>query len=186
MKPHQNILETPRLVLRPLTDADCTPTYLGWLTDPNISRFLETRHSPQTLDSIRTFVVQVNANPKEFLYGICTKADGARHIGNLKIGPIRAYHPLADISLFIGARECWGQGYASEAIVAASRHAFDVLSIHKLSASMYAENIGSTKAFLAAGYRHEGLRRSHYRLDKDMSDLVELGALSEYLRRDTV
>jgi [ribosomal protein S5]-alanine N-acetyltransferase len=182
MKAHQHILETPRLFLRPLTDADCTPVYLGWLNDPDISRFLETRHHAQTLESIRNFVMDVNANPMEFLYGICTKADGARHIGNLKIGPIRAYHPLADISLFIGARECWGRGYAAEAIEVASRHAFAALGVHKLSASMYVENIGSTKAFIAAGYQHEGLRRRHYRLDKDMSDLVELGALPEYLR----
>lgn len=179
MKPYQSVIETQRLILRPLTSGDCTAVYLGWLTDPEINRFLETRHSAQTLDSIRDFVAETNANPAEFLYGVFVKADGVRHIGNIKVGPIRTPHPLADVSLLIGARDCWGRGYATEAIAASSRHAFDALGVHKLSASMYAENVGSMKAFLAAGYRQEGLRRSHYRLQDRMSDLVELGALRE-------
>jgi ribosomal-protein-alanine N-acetyltransferase len=181
VKAHQSVIETQRLILRPLTDGDCTAVYLGWLADSDINRFLETRHSVQTLDSIRDFVETTNANPAEFLYGIFVKANGVRHIGNIKVGPIRARHPLADMSLFIGARDCWGQGYATEAIAALSRHAFDALGVHKLSASMYAENVGSMKAFLAAGYRQEGLRRSHYSLEDRMSDLVELGALREDL-----
>lgn len=184
MKPNAPVLpalqapiRTARLLLRPLTAADCTPTYLGWLEDPEINRFLETRHSVQSLESIQAFVAAVNASPAEFLYGICLPSEDGRHIGNIKVGPIRSPHALADVSLLIGARDCWGRGYAAEAISAVSGAAFSQFGVRKLSASMYAPNIGSTKAFLAAGYQQEGLRRQHYLLQDTMTDLVELGAV---------
>ena len=87
----------------------------------------------------------------------------------------KSFHPVADISLFIGERDRWGNGYATEAITAVSRHAIGELCIGKLSASMYAQNIGSYKAFLKASYKREGLRRAHYWLDGEPRDLIELG-----------
>lgn len=181
--PHTSIptIETIRLRLRPLTEADVGEAYLGWLEDPEIKRFLETRHQPQSLEAIRDFIATVNANPAEHLFGIFLKKDSNRHIGNIKVGPVKGAHPLADVSLLIGARDCWGKGFAREAIEAISRYAFESLGLGKLSASMYGENVGSTRAFLAAGYRQEGVRRSHYLLEGRMTDLVELGATPEDL-----
>ena len=47
---------------------------------------------------------------------------------------------------------------------------------------MYATNVGSTAAFLKAGYRREGLRRAHYLWNGERTDLVELGLLPDDLR----
>lgn len=167
-------ITSQRLYLRPLKEADCTEIYLGWLNDPDISRFLETRHAAQTLETIKTFVAAINARPNEHLFGIFLK-DSDRHIGNIKVGPVGTYHPLADVSLLIGARDCWGRGYATEAIVAVSRHALANFGVRKLSASMYEANQGSCRAFLKAGYSPEGLRRDHYLLGGEASNVIELG-----------
>lgn len=167
---------TDRLILRELEVSDCTPEYVGWLNDSEINRYLETRHEPQDEVSVREFVERCLAKSDEFLFGIFL-AEGGRHIGNIKVGPVRGHHGLADISLFIGARDCWGKGYATEAIVALSRRAFEELGVAKLSASMYAPNEGSRQAFLKAGYREEGLRRGHLELDGARCDVVELGLL---------
>jgi RimJ/RimL family protein N-acetyltransferase len=173
-------IETQRLLLRELEAADCTPAYVEWLNDPLVAGFLETRHSPQDIASVRTFVETVAARENEFLFGIFLREDG-RHIGNIKVGPVHPWHRLGDVSLLIGDRGCWGRGFAAEAILAVSRYAFAALGADKLSASMYAENEGSRRAFLKAGYRDEGLRRAHYRLDEGRSDLVELGCLASDL-----
>lgn len=170
----QSRIESERLYLRPLTVADVGPHYLGWLQDPLVYRFLETRHAPQSLDTIRDFVVSVNARPDEHLFGIFTKADG-RHIGNVKIGPTGRIHPIADVTLMLGDRSAWGQGYGSEAILAASRYAMRVLGMRKLTAGMYAANQGSYRAFLKAGYKQEGLRRLHVLLEGDLVDMLEVG-----------
>ena len=173
-------IEAKRLYLRPLTDHDCTQTYVDWLNDPEISRFLETRHATQTTDSVCDFVRSVNARERECLFGIFLLASD-RHIGNIKIGPIAMHHPLADVSLFIGDRQSWGMGYASEAIAALSRYAFDELGVKKLSAGMYAPNAGSYHAFRKAGFREEGHRRRHYMYEGELCDVIELGLCPEDL-----
>lgn len=173
-------IRSERLLLRELEVGDVSDDYVAWLNDSEVARFLETRLSEQNTETVRAFVSAVRERANEFLFGIFLRADG-RHIGNIKVGPVRAHHDLADLSLLIGARDCWGKGYACEAIVAASRHAFQALGVRKLQASMYAPNEGSRRAFLKAGYREEGRRRSHYVLDGAPCDLVELGLLPEDL-----
>ena len=169
-------LETERLYLRPLTERDCTAEYLSWLLDPEVNRYLEVRHVAQTMDTLRDFVRTVNNRDNEHLFGIFNKTNH-RHIGNIKVGPIGRYQSVADVGLLIGARDCWGHGYATEAILAASRHAFENLGVHKLSAGMYAPNQSSFRTFLKAGYKQEGLRRRHYLLDGKHCDVIELGLI---------
>ena len=167
-------IEAKQIYMRTLSDQDCTDKYLSWLNDPQVNQYLETRFSLQSINSIRDFVRSVNSRNNEHLFGVFLK-DGDRHIGNIKVGPISPHHGVADISLFIGARECWGQGFATEAIAAISSHAFRQLGVRKLSAGMYAPNQGSCQAFLKCGYQHEGVRREHYLLDGKPCDIIELG-----------
>ena len=178
--PNSTRIDSARLYLRPLTLDDCTPAYLGWLQDPEVYRFLETRHTPQTIETIRAFVASRNAKADEHLFGIFLKNSDV-HIGNIKIGPIGQVHPIADVTLLLGARNCWGRGFGSEAILAASRYAMRDLGMRKLTASMYAPNQGSYKAFLKAGFQHEGLRRRHMLLEGHMCDLLEVGMTEEDL-----
>ena len=168
------LIETKRLNLRELELADVSTEYVAWLNDPDVDRYLETRLSRQDEESVRAFVERVRQRDDEFLFGIFLR-DSGRHIGNIKVGPIRRHHRLADVSLFIGARDCWGQGYAAEAIGGVSRYAFDELGALKLSATMYAPNVASMRAFLRAGYREEGRRRDHFDLDRKRCDMIELG-----------
>ena len=167
-------LDAPRLILRPLTVADVTPAYVGWLNDGEVTRFLETRHSPQTAVTIRAFVEATNANPTEHLFAMIVRGTG-HHIGNIKLGGVHPIHALGEVSILIGERSVWGQGYAAEAIVRLADHAFADLGLEKLAAGLYAANTGSERAFLKAGFQREGLRRAHYRLDGVRSDVVQLG-----------
>lgn len=172
--------ESRRLVFRPLTGADCNATYLGWLNDPEVSRFLETRHMPQSIESILAFVEAVNGRENEYLFGMFRKSDDC-HIGNIKVGPISAIHRRGDVSLFLGERSAWGQGFATEAIAAVSLFAFDTLGVAKLAAGMYAENLGSFHAFLKAGYKQEGHRRQHGMIDGTFHDILECGLITDDL-----
>ena len=158
--------------MAPLQDCHINERYASWLNDPFVYQFLETRHCKQTLETIRQFVESVNSNPSEHLFGIFL--DG-KHIGNIKLGPINSNHPVADVSLFIGDRQSWGMGYATQAIRLVSEFGFDSLGLIKLSAGAYAENIGSIRAFEKAEYQTEGRRRNHYLLDGKPSDIILLG-----------
>ncbi len=173
-------LRGERLLLRPVTLTDVTERYVDWLNDERVNRFLETRHSRQTLDGVRAYVDRITRRDDEWLFAICLEADGT-HIGNIKLGPVKPHHGVADISLFIGEPACWGRGYATEAIRLLSGHALRDLGLHKISAGMYASNDASLRAFLKAGYREEGRRRKHYLLDGRPEDVIELGLCAEDL-----
>ena len=62
--------------------------YVSWLNDPAVNRFLESRWSVATPESTREFVAQQLASPSALFLGIRARALGARHVGNIKLGPI--------------------------------------------------------------------------------------------------
>ena len=145
-----------RVRLRLVRLDDCTPRYVGWLSDPAVNRFLETRWSPQSLESVRDFVRSMLDDPGSYLFAIVDRSDG-QHIGNLKIGPINRHHQFADVSYFIGDVSRWGRGLATDAIRIATRIGFERLMLHRLQAGVYGTNGGSCKALERAGYSREGV-----------------------------
>lgn len=162
-------LDGPSVSLRLLTLDDCTPAYEGWLADPQVNRYLETRWSPQTSKMIRAFVAAMLASPTDYLFAIERRADHW-HIGNLKIGPIHLRHHYADISYFIGERAEWGKGRATEAIALATDFAFRRLSLDRLQAGLYAGNQGSARALERVGFRLEGVFRQQLQNDQGIRE----------------
>lgn len=146
--------------LRALGPEDATQRYLDWMCDPQVNRYLESRFATHTQESLRSFVTAMNASPDNYLFGMFLESQG-EHIGNIKIGSISEHHRHADVGLIIGAKTAWGKGYGTEAIRLVTRYAFDELGLNKLYAGMYVENVGSTRAFLKAGYREIGVLKRH-------------------------
>ena len=165
-------------MLRSLTKSDLTPQYLHWLLDEEITRYLELRFSPkQTLETLENFVIAANDSSDTLLLGIFTR-DEARHIGNIKIGPVCANHARADLGFLIGEREAWGKGFATEAIIAASRHALTRLGIAKVTAGCYASNRGSARALEKAGFALEARLPEHVSTDGVREDVLLFGLRS--------
>ncbi|MBW8308967.1 MAG: GNAT family N-acetyltransferase [Candidatus Paracaedibacteraceae bacterium] len=154
--------------------SDCiSPDYIEWMQDSEVNRFLETRHEEWTLCKIQDFVQKQNDSSDQLLLGIFV---GQTHIGNIKLGPINSIHKVATISLIIGNKNYWGKGIATEAITLIKNYAFDKLGIKKLTAGLYANNLGSLKAFLKAGFSLEGIFKNHYySVEGTRTDLLHVG-----------
>ena len=170
-------LEGRRLVLRGVVQADVTVRYRDWLNDPEVNRHLETRHEPQTLETIAEYVQSISNAADQRFWAICLKDTGA-HIGNIKLGPISSEHRNASVSLFIGEKALWGRGYAADAIGLVCDHAFGALELHKLRAGAYADNAGSIRAFEKCGFRVEGRLREQAYSDGHYVDVILLGRLA--------
>lgn len=171
-------IEGDRLYLRDVRPEDVTERYLAWMNDPDVTRYLETRFGTHTMESLRAFVDDRQRDPATLFLAIIRR-DTGEHIGNIKLGPINLHHEVADIGLIVGERSAWGQGFATEAIAALTRYAFETLRLRRLTAGAYAPNIGSVRAFEKAGYRREGLRRQHYACDGAYVDGILLGRLRD-------
>ena len=145
-------IETARLHLRNLTQADVTESYLSWLNDPKVLRYLEVRFAKVgDLKELGAFVKTVNDSTDTLMFGIFRK-DTGQHIGNIKLGPIKFDHARAEIGFLIGDRLSWGAGYASEAIQAVAQFGLERLNLAKIGAGCYETNLGSMKALLKAGF----------------------------------
>lgn len=167
-----SLWSTARLELFLLEPEHVGPAYLGWLTDPTVTRYLESRFVTHTIESTRAFVKTSLDDARTLLLGIRSKALNLEHVGNIKLAPIDTRHGLGEIGILIGERSAWGQGIASEAITALASIARDQLSLRKLTAGCYGANLGSQKAFAHAGFEIEGVRRAHFMLDERLEDLV--------------
>lgn len=170
------LLQGPRLYLRRLTEADATERYAQWLNDPEVNRYLESRYTHADPESLIQFIRTCNENPGIHLFGIFEAATH-RHIGNIKLGPVDSRHRLGDIGLLIGEKDCWGKGYAAEAIELICTYGFGTLQLHKITASMYSENRGSFQAFIKNGFMQEGLLKHHLWIDSRFTDKILLGKI---------
>lgn len=169
---------TNRLIIETLTTDNMSVDYLGWLHDPKVTQYLESRHTRHTRDSVAQYVENIFTSDSDLLMGIFVKPK-KRHIGNIKMGGLNRLYSRADIGIIIGERDFWGKGYASEAVSGLCDLAFSTIGVRRLWAGAYASNKGSTKAFLKAGFLQEGILRGHYVLNGQPEDGILVGKLSE-------
>lgn len=170
-------LSGERVTLRPLTVADVSDAYVGWMNDAVTNRFMETRWRAHIRSDVEAFVAEKLASSSDHLFGIFLNAEG-RHIGNLKIGPIDYNHSRGELSYFIGDEAARGQGFASEAVALGVRIGFAQLGLHKLTAGIYAQNGESGRVLSKNGFKAEGRRPSHFAFEGGRDDMVEYGLLN--------
>ncbi|MEJ7759153.1 MAG: GNAT family protein [Gemmatimonadaceae bacterium] len=159
------------MYLRLVELSDCGDVYLRWLQDDDVTRFLETRWTEQSDQAMREFVCAMRSSPSEYLFAI-VMVGGDRHVGNIKVGAIHPVHRHADVSYFIGEREEWGKGIASEAIRIATRFAFERAGVHRVQAVVHDGNAGSAAALERAGFAREGVFRQKLWIGDRWSDQI--------------
>lgn len=173
------ILETSRLIIRELSSEDVTEKYVGWLNDPDINGFLETRFNEQTTQTCLDFITHMNSMDTEYLFGIFNKDNV--HLGNIKIGCINKNHLVGDVSYFVGEKEFWGQGLAAEAVSVVCNYGFETIGLKKICAGCYGKNFASLRVLMKVGFQVEGFLRSQVEFNNDRDGVFKLGVLKNEL-----
>lgn len=151
-----HVIAGKKVTLRTLTQRHCTAQYVGWLNDPEVNKYLESRFQTQSLDTVRSFVRGMEQSGNDYLFAI-EENEGGTHIGNIKIGNINHHHRFADIGYVIGQKGLWGRGLGTEAIRLATDFAFKELGLYHIRAGVYEVNTASIKALRKAGYAFQGI-----------------------------
>jgi ribosomal-protein-alanine N-acetyltransferase len=149
------------LILRPVELSDVHEDYVRWMNDAEVNRYMETRFRPQTQKDIEAYVTSMIQKPNVHFFAILLK-ESSRHIGNIKLEVTSPIHRRGEISLFVGEKECWGKGFASEAIRMARDFGIRELGLHKLTAGCYSNNPASARAFEKGGFVCEAILKEHY------------------------
>lgn len=171
-------LRGARVYLRPLELTDATAEYVGWLNDPEVTRYLETGRYPVTRESVREYIRSFQGSRTSLAFAIIDRATG-RHIGNVTLNHIDPIHRTADTGIMIGCKEFWGRGIAYEAWSLLIRYAFDRLNLRKIIAGAVVENRASIRTLEKLGFRVEGTFREEKWVDGRYLDTVRLGLFRE-------
>lgn len=170
------ILETPRLILRPFSDADIEP-FLAYRNDPQVYRYQgwETPYlRADGLEFILKMKDAIPGTPGEWLQLAIERKDQAGLIGDMAFHVTRSNPRMAYLGYSL-ARSAWGQGFASEAASKTLDYLFRVLDLHRVVADCDVDNAASIRLLERLGFRRE----AHY---LESFWLVESGSWgSEYL-----
>lgn len=147
---HDYILETERLILRHMTPDDAEAVF-AWVSDPIVNRFM-----PYALytsvDQVRDWL-ETLADAESYDFGFVRKSDGLL-IGSGDIGLQSGSNWAFGYNI---RRDCWNQGYTTEAARAMVNFAHATLGATDFIANHAIENPASGRVM-----EHIGMTFSHY------------------------
>lgn len=147
-------IETARFFLRDLTEADVTPRYLHWFTDPDARANISVAKRTQTLEDLRAYVVPRLSREDILFLAIVDKASGL-HIGNVKYEPVDRARGYAVMGLLIGEPAFRGRGVATEVLTASGEWLREQHGIRQIVLGVHRDNVAAIRAYEHVGYRVE-------------------------------
>lgn len=178
-------IETPRLLLRPLQDADADALF-AIFSDPAVMRYWST---PPWTDPAQALRLLANdrealAGRRDLRLGLVPRDGSGRVVGTLSLYKIDAGCRRADIGYAL-ARGRQGSGLMNEALRAAidlafdhrPGAAFDDLLLNRIEADVDPRNAASCRALERLGFLREGLLRERWIVDGEVSDSAMYGLL---------
>lgn len=159
-----NVLNTQRLLLRPLTldDASVIAKLANNKAIYDVTGALPYPYTNQDAIGWIQSLIEDNENKHGYDFAIVEKETG------LVIGVIGisndAQHHRGEIGYWLG-QDYWGKGYMSEAIHVMIEFAFNKLKYHKLYADVYKQNKASANVLTKAGFKYCGSFIDHYYKD---------------------
>ena len=180
MPEHNAFLRGDKVYLRPLERADLNETYLGWLNDAEVTRYLETGAFPATMQDLEKFYQGVTGSRSEVILAI---ADGKshKHIGNVKLGPIDWVHRRAMFGIMIGEKDHWGKGTGEEVTRLIVEYAFYRLDLRRIGLVVFEEHRSAVCCYEKIGFKIEGCLREQMFHEGQHKNHLYMGLLrSEY------
>ena len=172
-------IETDRLRLRPFTEDDA-PEVARMAGDREIADTTFSIPHPYSEQDARDWIATHAPRFEEgTLVNFAIELRGGGLVGAIGLA-LRAAHRTADLGYWIG-REHWGEGYATEAARAVTRHGFASLGLRRVFAHHMTRNPASGRVMEKIGMRREGLLRAHIEKWGEPEDVAVWGILREEL-----
>ena len=149
------------VTLHPLRLRDVTPSYVRWMNDPDVVRYLMAGRSRHTRASVRAFVRGCRDETFAIRYR-------GRHVGNVMLRTLDPVSRVGEVGILLGDRSTWGRGVASAAVQQLTALAFGAWKLEKLWAGTC--NPAAARLFHRNGWSREGYQRRHVYLSGQWCD----------------
>ena len=179
--PHDLVIHTRRLVLRPLQRGDVDALF-AIFGDPAVMRYWSTPPWTDTEPAHAMVAADEAADAQadhlrlglvwrddDVLIGTCTLFDHVRQSRRAEMG-------------YALAQRAWGQGYMHEALSALLDHGFETWNLNRVEADIDPRNDASARALERLGFQREGLLRERWIVAGEVSDTAFYGLLRSQWR----
>ncbi|MBS1121197.1 MAG: GCN5-related N-acetyltransferase [Deltaproteobacteria bacterium] len=172
-------LETPRLTLRPLADADAAAVAAG-AGDRRVAQFLIQVPSPYPIALARRWVrgrIEWWELGRGVTLAVTRRAAPALLLGTVSLRRF-ARDRRAELGYWLAAT-AWGQGFATEACQAVVDFGFRDCELARVYAQVLAGNRASMHVLDKLGMVNEGVKRQHVVQARRLHDVVLYGLLRD-------
>ena len=172
------IIETPRLILRPLKNDDFDDFY-EYAQDPKVSNpgmwspYPSREDAQKDFDHLLTLYEQRNL----MWWGIENRATG-KMIGRCELSDHDPDDKKAELSYALHS-DFWGHGYMQEATQPIVNYGFETLNLNRIGAKVYTDNTGSIGVLQKLGMTREGLLRQYHIANNQPKDVYIYSVLRD-------
>jgi RimJ/RimL family protein N-acetyltransferase len=146
-----------------------------WVNDSDVTRTLLMAR-PMSRHAEEDFIAAANKDERAVTLLIVTR-DEERPVGVAGLHEIDLRNRSAQLGLFVGAKDCWGHGYGTEATKLLVDHAFATLNLHRVWLHVAAHNERARRSYLRVGFREEGVLRQAFYREGNYADLIAMAVL---------
>jgi RimJ/RimL family protein N-acetyltransferase len=156
---------------------DLLPLYLRWDNDFALLAPRGRPLRPATWETEEAWYEGAAKREDEVLFTVYERST-LRPIGMTMLLEINRLDRTAIFGCFIGEKECWGQGYGTEATRLTLDYAFAGLGLHNVMLVVYSFNERAIRAYTRAGFRIIGRRRESGRVGGQVYDDIYMDCLA--------
>jgi RimJ/RimL family protein N-acetyltransferase len=166
------LLESGRLVFRPVDTSYCTANYLLWMNDQEVTRYMEV-FGDYSKEDLKKYLLTAEKNKTLLFWAIHIKENN-KHIGNIKIDPINRHHGFGEYGIMMGDKSEWGNGYAEEATKAIIDYCFKEQGLRKIVLGVVEDNLPAVRLYKKLGFVTEGVYKDHGKYDGRYCNILRM------------
>ncbi len=154
------------------------PNFVRWLNDPDVYQNLVIRTPMSLADEERWFEGNTARPPHEQVLVIEVETpQGWQPVGNTSLMDFDWPSACAEVGIFIGEKELWGQGIGQRALRLVLKYAFHDLNLNRVGLRVYETNQHAIRCYEAVGFQHEGRLRQAMNRKGRLVDILLMSVL---------
>lgn len=178
------IIETSRLILRPMKHGDEVQIFNNYANDERVTRHLFW-DAHQNLDVTKLYVEYTISRTEDLNYiWVVELKETNQIIGNIAVVKINEKFLTCEIGYVFGYK-WWGNGYCTEALKTVINYMINEVDCHLVEAKFIDKNPASGRVMEKAGMKYEGKLRERTidKVTKEFCDIMIYSITEEELTK---